>query len=27
MAKLNLHNQSELVRFAIQNGIIPLDVS
>jgi two-component system, NarL family, response regulator NreC len=27
MAKLNLHNQSELVRFAIQHNIIPLDVS
>jgi two-component system response regulator NreC len=25
MAKLDLHNQSELVRFAIQRGIIPLD--
>ena len=25
MAKLDLHNQSELVRFAIQHGIIPLD--
>jgi two-component system response regulator NreC len=27
MAKLNLHNQSELVRFAIQHNIIQLDVS
>jgi DNA-binding NarL/FixJ family response regulator len=27
MAKLDLHNQSELVRFAIQRGIIPLDES
>ncbi len=27
MAKLNLHNQSELVRFAIQHNITPLDVS
>ncbi len=25
MAKLDLHNQSELVRYAIQRGIIPLD--
>ncbi len=25
MAKLDLHNQSELVRFAIQHGIIDLD--
>jgi len=25
MAKLDLHNQSELVRFAIQRGIIPLE--
>jgi two-component system response regulator NreC len=27
MAKLDLHNQSELVRFAIQHGIIALDES